>query len=372
MPSIPNIPAVFDKFPDNYINDINGWSFDKQTIYDNKGKLLTLDIDFGSYCSLNCPLCFRKKNSIDNNGKEIGIDNLKSIIVEGKNLGLRSVKFLGKGEPFENDGFLELLWFLNELDIIPLIFTKGHVIGNDDLVERYFHKYDINTGELLVKELKRLNVSIMLGFNSFDKSIQTKMVGGDNSYIKHRNKALKILVNEGFNSTNPTKLALAINPITKWNIKEAFNIYRWGRIRNMYCIVTPTMISGRAKDKTWHNINPKESELIELYIKIYKFNVEKNIQTKNQILQEGVSSYAGGHPCNQVSCGLYVTLNGCVLSCPGSEFNIEGDIHKNSLTDIWDNSNNNKLRSGIFNTNCIAKDGKSIPLNLYNEIYKRL
>ena len=85
---------------------------------------------------------------------------------------MTTTRRLGKGEPFENKGFLEFLRFLHELEIIPLIFTKGHVIGNDELVVRYFKKYGIKTGESLVKELKRLNVSIMLGFNSFDKSIQ--------------------------------------------------------------------------------------------------------------------------------------------------------------------------------------------------------
>ena len=65
MKAIPDISIKYKRFPDNYINDIYGWAFHKNTINDNKGKLLTLDIDFGSYCSLNCPTCFRKNNSID-------------------------------------------------------------------------------------------------------------------------------------------------------------------------------------------------------------------------------------------------------------------------------------------------------------------
>lgn len=365
----PQVPRVFDKFPDNYINDINGWAFDKETIESNAGKMLTMDIDFGSYCSLNCPFCFRLNNSIDDAKRELQYDDLTKLILDAKKIGLRSVKFLGKGDPFENKKFLDFLRFLHSLDIIPLVFTKGHVIGDDAEVFRYYSSYGIYSSFDLAKELKRLNVSIMLGFNSFSPDKQNRMVGRKNSnYTQIRNRALEILVEAGLNSDVPTSLALAINPITIWNYDEVLEVYKWGRLRNLYCIVTPSMISGRAKDKTWVAITPNEKEIEEIYTEIYKFNIETNLQTKDQILDEGVSAYAGGHPCNQVSTGLYVSLNGVVLSCPGSEENVEGNIWENSISEIWDKSMNRKLRAGKFNCKCIAKDGKSIHSELYNNV----
>lgn len=371
MRVIPNIPIKYSRFPDNFINDINGWAFDYETIISNKGKLLTLDIDYGSYCSLNCPACFRKKNSVDDVKHELSFDNLVDVILQAKKLGLRSVKFLGAGDPFENFGFLKFLRFLKEHEVIPLIFTKGHVIGNDSLVSKYFGEYGIHCGETLVKELNRCNASIMLGFNSFDDKIQAKMVGMKVDFIHVRNRALQILVDEGFNEGNPTRLALAINPITIWNVDEAYEIYQWGRLRNLYCIITPTMISGRAKDKTWVAITPVKEKLEKLYFDIYKFNIATNLQTLEQIEIEGISSYAGGHPCNQVSTGMYISLNGMVLSCPGSEENIEGNYWDRSLEEIWNNSENIK-RSGIFNCRCIAKDGKSIHNELYSKVLYNL
>lgn len=368
MRVIPNIPIKFTRFPNNYVNDINGWSFDKATIEANKGKLLTLDIDYGSYCSLNCPACFRKKNTIDDVKHELQFDNLVDVILQAKKLGLRSVKFLGAGDPFENYGFLKFIRFLKEQDVIPLIFTKGHVIGDDELVIKYFGEYGIHKGKELVKELNKCNVSIMLGFNSFDDEIQAKMVGRKPDYIHVRNRALELLVEEGFNESNPTRLALAINPVTIWNIDETYEMYQWGRLRNLYCIVTPTMISGRAKDRMWAKITPLEEKLIKLYTDIYRFNIETNLQTIEQLKEEGISSYAGGHPCNQVATGLYVSLNGKVLSCPGGEENVEGNYWEKSIEEIWFNSMNFNERAGKFNCGCIAKDGKSIPDNFYKKV----
>jgi MoaA/NifB/PqqE/SkfB family radical SAM enzyme len=371
MKIIPDIPIKFERFPDGYVNDINGWAFDRATVEQNKGKLLTLDIDYGSYCSLNCPACFRKSNSVDAQKHELKFDDLTSIILQAKELGLRSVKFLGAGDPFENKGFLGFLRFLRDQNVIPLIFTKGHVIGDDAMVARYFGEYGIFTGLELVKELDRCNVSIMLGFNSFDDAVQAKMVGGKKDYIHVRNRALYLLVNQGFAEPNPTRLALAANPITIWNYDEALEIYKWGRVRNMYVVMTPTMISGRAKDRTWSAVTPSRDKLVSLYTDIYRFNLETNLQTREQIMEEGISSYAGGHPCNQVSTGMYVTLNGVVLSCPGSEENVEGNAWQRPLREIWLNSKNYQ-RSGTFNCGCIAKDGKSIPNNFYAEVMAQL
>ena len=371
MRFIPEIPIKFERFPSGYINDINGWAFDKATIQDYIGKLLTIDIDFGDYCSLNCPHCFRYKNTVDNVNHELTFDDLQRVIINAKKLGLRSVKFLGKGEPFENKGFLDFLRFLKSVGVIPLIFTKGHIIGNDEAVRNYFQGYGHFNSESLIKELDELNCSIMLGFNSFDDEIQGKMVGRKTDYIHVRNRALDLLVKQGFNEDIPTRLALAINPVTIWNISECLEIYKWGRVRNLYCIVTPTMISGRAKDRMWTKINPSEGKLIELYEKIYEFNIETGLQTIEQIEVEGISAYAGGHPCNQVSTGMYVSLNGTVLSCPGSEESVEGNIWKTDLETIWKQSHNIK-RAGTFNCGCIAKDGKSIPNNFYKKVEHNL
>jgi MoaA/NifB/PqqE/SkfB family radical SAM enzyme len=371
MRIIPDIPIKYTRFPDNFINDINGWAFNKATIEANKGKLLTLDIDFGSYCSLNCPACFRKKNSIDDDKHELQFDNLVDVVLQAKKLGLRSVKFLGAGDPFENFGFLKFLRFLKDQDIIPLIFTKGQTIGDDKSVFKYFGEYGIFTGKELVKELNACNVSIMLSFNSFDDAIQAKLVGRPAEFIHVRNRALQLLVDEGFNDSNPTRLALINSPVTIWTIDEALEIYKWGRLRNLYTVVTPSMISGRAKDKVWVKITPLEEKMVQLYADIYRFNLETNLQNINQLKDEGIATYAGGHPCNQVATGMYVSLNGKVMSCPGSEENVEGNYWEKSLEEIWLNSENYK-RSGTYNCGCIAKEGRSIPNGFYNKVLQEL
>ncbi|GHT42855.1 hypothetical protein FACS189443_6270 [Planctomycetales bacterium] len=92
--------------------------------------MLTLDIDFGDVCSLNCPHCFRRDNAIDkrDDRKQLEANDLKEVIIQSKELGLKSIKFLGKGELLENKDLIDFLLFLKDNDITPILFTKGHVI----------------------------------------------------------------------------------------------------------------------------------------------------------------------------------------------------------------------------------------------------
>ena len=111
--------------------------------------------------------------------------------------------------------------FLKEQDVIRLIFTKGQTIGDDKSVLKYFGEYGIYTGKELVKELNACNASILLSFNSFDDAVQAKLVGRTTDFIHVRNHALELLIEEGFNDSNPTRLALINSPVTIWAIDEA-------------------------------------------------------------------------------------------------------------------------------------------------------
>jgi len=373
MNTIPSIPVRYKRFPSGYINDVRGWGFNQQIISEEEGRLLTLDLDFGSYCSLGCPACFQSDSTFKRDtSPKMSFDEMKQLVLDAKELGLRTVKFLGEGEPLQSVLFVSFLRFLHSEGIVPLIFTHGHVIGDDEEVARWNKIHGITTGEQLTQELYRLGASIVLGFNSFDDDVQGNMVGRDVGFVKIRNRALTLLVDAGFTREVPTRLALAVNPVGRQNVSDAFAIYKWARLRNMYAVVTPSMISGKGR-QNWKESNPTNNELFALYTKIYSFNIETGLQTMDQIRDEGISSYAGGHPCNQVATGLYIKQDGGVWSCPGSDSAafMEGSLQKGDLSTIWNQSENRK-RAGVFNNRCIAKDGKSIPRDLYKSVLHKL
>jgi MoaA/NifB/PqqE/SkfB family radical SAM enzyme len=77
-------------------------------------------------------------------------------------------------------------------------------------------------------------------------------------------------------------------------------------------------------------------------------------------------------PCNQVGCGLSVTIDGTVLGCPGNDIDVLGYVPDQPIETIWFNSANYRLRRGTYNCGCPAKIGKSIPVRLFERVMQNL
>jgi MoaA/NifB/PqqE/SkfB family radical SAM enzyme len=378
--SLPKIAVIFkDRFPKRFLNYFPGWgNFLREIIERLAGEMLMLDLDFGKACSRKCSCCFRQSLGFNHgNLTEMAYERLcEQIALAVDKLGLREVKILGAGEPFENKRFLAFLRFLHSLGITVSVFTKGHVIGSDKLAALFNSEYGITTGRQLAEELYRLGVSVIVGLNRVNASEQDAWVGVQ-GHTELRNRALEILAEVGFNKTNPSRLAIGCSPTTTENIDEMFDLYVWARRRNIYTVICPTMAS--AYEDRWQSNMPSLNSLVELYTKIYRWNIKVGIDTLDKLTDDGISAYAGVAPCNQVSCGVYVTLDGIVHGCPGDDKLRHGDLNTESIVDIWERSPNRK-RAGTYNCGCPAKakkQGKTIkcspiPPSLFRKVLKEL
>lgn len=371
---IPNIPKKFEgEFPSDYQNSFPYWGFfSREEIEANKGKLLMLDVDFGRYCSLACPGCFRRNNIVDDTEEDdLTYSELIKVIDKAKDLGLQSVKICGVGEPTQNNKFLQFVREMTERDVGVAIFTKGQVLGSDKETRKFNKNYGIESAQELSNVLYDLKTSIMLGFQSFDTKTQDQMFGKAGHTLV-RNRALENLVNAGFNIPNPTRLALVNAPVTNQTYNEAFDIYVYGRERNIYPVTAVLMTSGKQIDKEFlkkHDMTSQQK--IDLWTRIYSWNIDHGLQTLEQIREEGVSVLPGAHPCNQLAVGIYVTAKGGVIGCPGFT-QVEGNVRKEGIKEIWERSQNKKLRVGVFNCKCPPKEGITVPSKLYEKVLEGL
>lgn len=395
-----NIPILFpDTFPNGYVNDVMGWgNMTEEELHqkndDGIYKLLTLDIDFGMGCSLKCPHCFKRTYN-DNLGgtNKLTFDDYMTFIHDAKQLGLKYVKIVGAGEPFENKMILELLRYLTSLDIHTSIFTKGHVLGNDVLAKKYFSDYGIESAKQLVDELFKLKVSILLGCNSFEKETQGIYVGlqGNelDAFFANRNNALQLLCDAGFNAYRegvPTRLALIAAPFKTEYLKDILDIIKWARRRNIYTISCPTTESGDGRKEMLrvsgkHNDKFEEyrNAAIDFYVDIYKWSIANGIVKMEDFKKHGVSLYPGSHVCNQTACGLYVTYDGRVMQCPGFDNGnslVGNDIRTYGIKQLWLSSPNYKraMNESKYNFECIARVNAMhfTHDNFYSVIYNRV
>lgn len=389
------IPVMFGRFPDDYNNNVEGWGISKELLHaklnDGTYQLQTLDIDYGNNCSLRCPHCF-KRTFLQREGqsRELTEEELMKVILQAKELGLKSIKILGAGEPFENKYFLGFIEKVSALDIHTCIFTKGHVLGNDKLACKFNRKYGISTAKELVEKLYSLKTSILLGFNSFDKKMQLEYCGLPQDdkfdYYSYRNQSLKNLIETGFNSYvqgKTTRMALVASPYKPENIEEIFELFKWGRCRNIYVATCPSTLSGNGHMEvnrfiSRYSIDYFLNKSIELYTGIYIWSIEKNLIKIDEFMKDGVSLYPGAHPCNQVAAGMYIIIDGKVVRCPGNDSPqniICEDIRKENLKKVWTTGFNYSYAQdeNRFNFNCIARDNELFNAStFYDRIYENV
>lgn len=375
------------RFGKGFKNGIAGWCFsenDLERVYRRPSDLLMLDMEFGVNCSLNCGYCFRKDDHRED--ARIAYDPLSEedvyeIVDQAKKMHSKSIHFVGKGEPLEEKGFLRIVRYISKKQMIPLVFTAGHVLG-DDRLAKYIHGMK---GTEIVKYLYDQNASIILKINSLNHVIQDAEVNApkikyengktyDFHYTQARENALERLMEAGFNSTkhNPTRLGTA-TVMLKSNYYELFHHYRYFRSLNIYPIINTVVPCGRTHDfSKVAAISPTREEKLELWKKIYEFNV------RNGIRYEGVSSYVGGHVCSQLGYAMYVNVFGEVFDCPSSpnhlgDVKVDGVAAK-TLSEMWEKSGCRKKYRNCRDNGCPWRfeNPSMIPQTLFKEVHEHL
>ena len=117
--------------------------------------------------------------------------------------------------------------------------------------------------------------------------------------------------------------------------------------------------------------DPSHSRIIKLIEVIYTTALKRHFKHRT-IEEEGISTYFGTKPCDQVANGLFIRLNGRVQMCPGrsDKSATYGNVHQEPLAKIWINSPNYKLGS-ISNNWCPAKTS-GLPSIVQEEVISRL
>ncbi len=373
-------------FPKDFQNYVKGWNETDEVLQDAEAchKLLYLNLDFGDGCTLRCPHCFTQEGAIDARGRDpLSYASLQDAILEAKTLGLECVRILGRGEPtqwvankrrknsvFPNDGedLIDFIQFLHEQEITPLIFTRGQIIGYDEKISlTYNGAHGVHSGEDLVQLLERYGVSLFVGVSSIFPEINNEMVGRPATehynYDNACRRTLKLAVAAGFNRNNPTRLAVEM-PITNLNLMEMAVRYVLFQCLNISPCTNVYMVTGRAMTYRLGEITgPSQEEFLDHYAKVTLFAREMGINTR-------MGAYAGTKECHDVSCGMYLTLNGDIYPCPGYEgiHSFVGSLKTHSLTSIW----NNNPYGGHPQSICPPKIGTHFPPDFITIVEKKI
>ncbi len=307
---------------------MDGWEFTEEEFL-NSG---LLNIEFRAFthnCPLDCQYCFTNKS--DNT---LTFDEIKDILMQLKALGTRTVNFVGEGEPSIDDKFMDVMSFCHEIGLKAVAFLGG----SKRLLDRDF-----------VRRLKEYNVTVVLKCDSlFNEEYQNRITGSKNGYFKMRNRALKLLMEEGFNKPDckgTTNLALNMI-VTQFNKDEVLDVVKFGRENNIFvmaCEFLPTGRSGREDfDK---DMMVSRGEMDEIRKEIREMD-----ESYYGFIHPAFSSYTSV-PCT-IYGGIHIYGNGDVGRCAG-DATVLGSLQQESVADIWSRI---KLDKSLFLGNCPFRD----------------
>lgn len=340
---------IWRTFGADFRNGIDGWIFtdDEIRAAARDGRLLHLDYEFGTGCSLRCCYCFRAEDARDGSDRPMSFEKWENVVEEAAGLGLKSVKLLGQGELMEHKQFFRVIEAFSQRGITPLLFTAAHVIGDDELC-RKIHGMD---GVSACRRLYELGASVMVKVNSFVPEIQDRIVGRQ-GYTEKRNRGLERLIAAGFTDHNPTRLGLEV-AMMRPGKEELVDIYNLKFMLNVYIDLDPFMPCGLTREAENLEFELTFDEKMEFYRAVYENNIRFGAPFR------GVSPYAGGQVCSQLGYGLYVNVYGKVFPCPGAHQEL-GDVANSSLKSIFETAESRKQYLGRLDHGCPFREDSGI------------
>lgn len=296
------------------------------------GRMLHLDLDFTGECQLKCFYCDRTPDRYSNvpNRRELTTAERKDIISQAKTLGATTIEFPGAGEPMIDPGFWEVIEHIHALDMTPVIFTSGWHL-DDAAIDRL---YD-------------LGATIFIKHNSDDPRIQDKMVGVK-GYGEVATRALHRMVERGYTSTIPTRLAIDMVVTPRFQDLDMIGtIFRYCRDNNVHSYIMTLIPEGMADHKQVLFEKNRANELIEFIAEIDRTEYGLDYVPSRPM--------GGGYRCRQVNVGLFVNLFGEVYDCNGLG-RLIGHLRRDSLADIWGSTFARKVREPIQDGFCLLRE----------------
>jgi MoaA/NifB/PqqE/SkfB family radical SAM enzyme len=329
--SLPHIRAARERIENLWAK---GTDYCAKTVAEatSTGRMLHLDMDFTGECKLSCFYCDRTPDRYSDvpNRVELTTEERIDIIRQAKELGATTVEFPGAGEPMIDPGFWEVIEYIHDNGMTPVIFTSG---------------YHLN--DLTIDRLYELGATIFVKHNSDDPRVQDKMVGVK-GYGEIATRALHKMVERGFADTIPTRLAIDMVVTPKFQDLDGIGtIFRWCRDHNVHSYIMTLIPEGMADHKQVLFEKRRADELIEFMARIDREEYGIDYVPSRPM--------GGGYRCRQVNVGLFVNLFGEVYDCNGLG-RLLGHLRVNSLADVWHSTFAQRVRGPDQDGFCLLRE----------------
>jgi radical SAM protein with 4Fe4S-binding SPASM domain len=269
---------------------LKGYSYSAQEFKRARdaNELICLRMETNYNCNLRCRYCYSydRREGLD---IQMSIEAARDVIDQGVKLGLRSIVYLGGGEPLVYNHFWPFMDYVSSQGVIPVVFTNG-ILTDQKTADRMFG----------------LGASLMTKLDALNEDVQNKLTGPE-TYQKII-AGLNTLLRAGFARKDGRYTRLGIGACaTKINLNEIPKIWRFARDNNIFPNVELATEIGMATS----DITLTMDEAYHLRKTLRKIDYEEYGNNWNM-----PHSSIAAHSCGIFLCGAAVTADGGVSLCP--------------------------------------------------------
>lgn len=282
--------------------------------FNDKPQLVHLQIELTSKCNERCVHCYIPH---ENKNTDIPDELFYSVLEQCKNMNLLSLTLSG-GEPMSHPHFADFLRKAKEYDFSVSILSNLTLLNDE-----------------ILKEMKENRLcSVQVSLYSMRPEIHDKITTVPGSFEKTMNSILKLVEND-----IPLQLSC---PIMKENKDDLFAVQDFGNKLKVKVATDWTIMAHY--DHTTGNLTHRIS--IDETKTLIRGMIEHSPSYQNMLLKsdffENKKAETQWNP-DDMLCGVGVSsccmvANGNVYPCPGWQGYVMGNLYKNSLKEIWEDS----------------------------------
>lgn len=311
-------------------SQLKGLNFTKDQIdeADLNNEMLLLTVYTSGVCNAKCPSCFI--TNTDDDFEELKPEDYKDILIQAKELGVKTIKISGAGEPLIVKDTLDILEICEALEMIPVIYTNGSALGDNRLAERTMGMSSFE----LIRQLDRYHASLVYKFNSSDEKIQDFLLGVEGLSEKTYRGIFNLLYNN-FNKDNRLAFQTIITP---YNYKELAELYDFARRNHIIPYFETVLRKEKASENT--DLYVPDEDIKSIFTLLSQ--MDKNRYGLDWI---PIPSYAN-FQCTELMYSFVVDNFGYVRICPGI-WETAGNLRDMSLREAWNSEKMKAVRDGV-------------------------
>jgi len=250
---------------------------------------------------------------------EMSLAERKDVLRQARQLGCKYVHISGAGEPTIDPYVWDQIDYINELGMIPTIFT--HARHCTKQMAKWFYEN---------------NCSVMVKIHSADETLQD-FYANVKGYGRQRDVGLRNLMDAGLNDGEPTRLGADLLMMTE-NKEEMPHLWRWCRQNNIFPLVKSELCMEEAVNSQARiSVHPKDVE--QMFYRLLAIDES-----------EFGFSWVPSPPWSAVRCEynyyhVQVTIEGHIKPCIG--FEPLGNMRdmENALLYYWDHPMQRRIRN---------------------------